>query len=125
MTDAAARTSDDPARTLAVAAARAASEKLGGSPAVLAVGDVVGIVEYFVVTSGRNPPQVKAIVDEVERVAAVELNRRPRGVEGLDGRRWVLIDFGDVVVHVFDAEEREHYRLERLYADVPTVVWEA
>jgi ribosome-associated protein len=110
---------------LAVTVARAAEEKLASDVVVLDVGDVLGICDYFVITTARNERQVKAVVDAVEESARSRCARRPRAEEGRGARRWVLIDFGDVVVHVFHEEERAHYRLERLYGDVPRIPWRA
>ena len=105
----------------ALVAADAAEDKLATDVLVLHVGPVVGMCEYTVLATGANDRQVKAIVDAVEERVARELDDRPRSVEGSDARRWVLLDYGDVVVHVFLAEERDYYRLERLYADAPVV----
>ena len=107
----------DESRRTALVAADAAEDKLATDVVVLHVGPVVGLCEYFVLATGSNDRQVKAIVDAVEERVAAETGERPRSVEGADARRWVLLDYGDVVVHVFLAEEREYYRLERLYSD--------
>ena len=107
----------------AIGAARAADAKGGDRTVVLRVGDVLGITELFVVTSGSNTRLVKAIVDDVEHQVAQRSGRRPRRVEGLDDARWVLMDYGDWVVHVFLDEARAFYDLERLWADVPRVDW--
>lgn len=107
----------------AVTAARAADDKGATDVVVLQVGPVLGICEYFVLASAANDRQVKAVVDAVEERVAEVVGEKPRSVEGADGRRWVLIDYGDVVVHVFHAEERDYYRIERLYTDAPIVDW--
>jgi len=107
------------ARRSAVTAARAADDKGATDVLVLQVGPVLGICEYFVLASAANDRQVKAVVESVEEQVAEEVGEKPRSVEGADGRRWVLIDYGDVVVHVFQPEERDFYRLERLWADAP------
>ena len=70
-------------------------------------------------TSGTNPRQVRAIVDEIERSLTVRGGPKPVRVEGKDNLRWVLMDYGAFVVHVFNAEDREYYDLERLWKDVP------
>lgn len=116
-----------PSLDLVIAAARAADEKLGDHTIVLDVSDVLSITGWFVITSGTNARQVKTIAEEVEeQVAAVGgAGVRPLRVEGLDARRWVLLDYGDFVVHVFLAEERDYYELERLWSDVPRVDWQA
>ena len=106
-----------------IVAARAAEAKSGEDTAVLAMGELLGLTDAFVITSGRNTRQVKTIVDEVERrVGAVE-GRKPLRVEGLDDARWVLMDYGDFLVHVFLDEAREFYDLEHLWADAPRVAW--
>lgn len=110
-------------RELALTAARAADEKGATEIQVLDVGDIVGITGWFVLASAANPRQVRAVTDHVEELVAERCDTRPRAVEGADDRRWVLMDFGEVVVHVFHAEEREFYRLERLYTDAPRVDW--
>lgn len=90
---------------------------------MLEVGEVLVVADEFVIASATNDRQVKAIVDEVERVLADEGFGKPLRVEGLDDRHWVLVDYGDVVVHVFLQETREYYELERLWSDVPRVTW--
>jgi ribosome-associated protein len=90
---------------------------------ILEVADVMVVSDEFVIASAANDRQVKAIVDEVERVVAEGGFAKPLRVEGLDDRRWVLLDYGDVVVHVFLDETREYYELERLWSDVPRVEW--
>lgn len=110
-------------RRLAVEAARAADAKDAEDVEVLDVSGVFVICDAFVLVSGRTDRQVKAIADEVERVVREAIGRSPRAVEGRDTLRWVLVDYGDVVVHVFHADDRGYYRLERLYSDVPRVDW--
>ncbi len=112
-------------REMAVVAARAAAAKKGEDTLVLEVGPVIAITDAFVVTSGRNPRQVRTIAEEVEAALKRELGRAPLRVEGLDDARWVLLDFGDIVVHVFLDEARRYYDLERLWADVGRVDWES
>jgi ribosome-associated protein len=90
---------------------------------VLEVGDVLVVADEFVIVSASNDRQVKAIVDDVERAVADAGHGQPLRVEGLDDRHWVLIDYGDVVVHVFLEETRAYYELERLWSDVPRVPW--
>ncbi len=83
------------------------------------VGDVIGITDWFIVTSGNNPRQVRAIVDNVEAELTQRKGVKPMRIEGLDSLAWVLMDFGGFVVHVFHAQSREYYKLERLWSDVP------
>lgn len=108
---------------LAVVAARAADDKGGTDILVLRVGPLLGICDDFVIASASNDRQVRAIVDHVEDQVRAATGRSPRSVEGADGRRWVLLDYGDVVVHVFHAEERAYYRIERLYGDANRIDW--
>ena len=91
-------------------AARAASSKLGRDTVVLDVEKLLGLTDAFVVTSGANPRQVRTICDEVERQLKLAWQRRPLSVEGLDDARWVLLDYGDFVVHVFLEEVRHVLR---------------
>ncbi|QYG93468.1 ribosome silencing factor [Iamia sp. SCSIO 61187] len=107
----------------ALAAARAADAKGGTSTVVLRVGEVLGITELFVITSATNPRLVRAVVDEIEERVAQEHGVRPIRIEGRDDLRWVLMDYGDWVAHVFLDEARSFYDLERLWADVPRVAW--
>ncbi len=90
---------------------------------ILEVGDVLVVADEFVIASASNDRLVKAIVDDLEQVVDEAGFGKPLRVEGLDDRHWVLIDYGDVVVHVFLDETREYYELERLWSDVPRLTW--
>jgi ribosome-associated protein len=109
--------------TTAHIAARAADDKKGEDIVVLDVGDILGIVDTFVITSASNTRQVRTIVDEVEKQLREQTGIKPRAVEGLDDASWVLLDYGDLVVHVFLSATREFYGLERLWADAVRVPW--
>jgi ribosome-associated protein len=113
------------AETLAVAtaAARAADEKQGRNIVVLAVGKVLTIADLFVVVDAPNRRLVRTLVEEIEQAIRVATERLPRRVEGLREQQWVLLDYGDVVVHVFLDEVRRFYEIERLYRDAPMVDW--
>ena len=104
-------------------AARAADAKKAQDIVILDVGEIMGIVESFVIASAPNSRLVRAIVDEVERELFERTGDKPRAVEGLRDASWVLLDYGDLVVHVFLTETREFYDLERLWADVARVPW--
>ncbi|MGH9138619.1 MAG: ribosome silencing factor [Acidimicrobiales bacterium] len=108
----------------AIEAARAADDKKGDDTVVLTVGDVLAITEHFVITSGANPRQVRTIAEEVERRITEAGGPKPLRIEGLDDLSWVLLDYGDFVVHVFREDACRFYELERLWADVPKVAWE-
>jgi ribosome-associated protein len=115
--------SADETRVSATAAARVAEAKGGRDTIVLDVGDVLSITGYFVITSAPNTRQVDTIAEEVEARVAEDGGPRPLRVEGLDDLHWVLLDYGDFVVHVFLEETRRYYDLERLWSDVPAVTW--
>jgi ribosome-associated protein len=87
---------------------------------VLEVGEIIGITDFFVIGSGRSTRQVRTVADEVESVLR-DAQIRPRRREGRDDAHWILLDFGVVVVHIFDEEARDYYDLERLWADAPRV----
>ncbi|MDP9070842.1 MAG: ribosome silencing factor [Actinomycetota bacterium] len=111
-------------RDLAAVAARAASAKKAEDTVILEVGPVLAITDAFVITSGTNSRQVNTIAEEVEAKVAEAGGRKPLRVEGLSDARWVLLDYGDFVVHVFLDEVRRYYDLERLWADAPRIPWE-
>jgi ribosome-associated protein len=115
---------DEDARDLAVVVARVADDKQGSDVLVLQVGDVLGVTEYFVIVSAPNRRLVRTLVDEVEERTRERTGRSPLRTEGVREQQWVLVDYGDVVVHVFLAEIRDFYEIERLYNDVPKVAWQ-
>jgi ribosome-associated protein len=104
-------------------AARAAASKTDERTVVLDVGDVLSITGWFVITSGGNTRQVRTIAETVEERVAEIGGPKPLRIEGLDSSQWVLMDYGDFIVHVFMEETRAFYDLERLWRDVPTVKW--
>jgi ribosome-associated protein len=107
-----------------VAAARAAAEKQAVDVVILDVRELIVITDAFVICTGTTDRQVRTIVEEVEK-ALRRLGHRPVRREGETQSRWVLLDYVDMVVHVFAPEEREYYDLERLWRDAPRVPWEA
>jgi len=104
-------------------AASAADEKLGNETVMLAMDEALGVVDAFVVTSGRNVRQVRTLVEEVEKRVKERLGRNPLSVEGLRDATWVLMDYGDFVVHVFLEELRAFYDLEHLWLTAPRIDW--
>jgi ribosome-associated protein len=104
-------------------AARAAAEKKASDIVLLDVGDIIGIADVFVITSGSNTRQVRTICEEIEEALEIEADSSPRGVEGVRDGSWVLLDYGDVIVHVFLEETRAFYGLERLWADADRIDW--
>ncbi|HTJ77110.1 MAG TPA: ribosome silencing factor [Acidimicrobiales bacterium] len=117
-------TTRDQVRQWARTAARAAWAKGGDDTVVIEVGEVLAITDAFVITSGRNTRQVKTIAEEVEARLKDDGGIRPLRIEGLGDSQWILLDYGDLVVHVFLDETRAYYDLERLWADAPRVSWE-
>jgi ribosome-associated protein len=103
---------------LAVAAGQAIK---AGDPVIIKIGDLVDYTEYFVVMHGESTRQVMAIVDNVLTTIKQTGNPRDGGVEGGSDSRWVVIDWGDVIIHVFLKELRHFYELEKLWADASRV----
>lgn len=91
---------------------------------VLDLREVTPIVDYFVVATGTSPRQMHALAEEVSRVMKKQ-GSRAFGKEGEAGGTWILHDYGDIVLHVFNAESRKLYDLEHLWADAPRVDWKA
>jgi ribosome-associated protein len=117
-------TATDGARNTALSAAGAAADKLATDIVLIDVSERLAITDVFVVATGSNERQVEAIVDEVEerlRQHGIKPTRREGRREG----RWVLLDYGDVVIHVQHAEERVFYALERLWKDCPFIPFDA
>jgi ribosome-associated protein len=108
----------------AIAAAEVADEKLGQDTVILAMEEALGVVDAFVVTSGRNVRQVRTLVEEIERRLKEDGGGGPTAVEGLADGTWVLMDYGDFIVHVFLQETRDFYDLEHLWAGAPRVTWQ-
>jgi ribosome-associated protein len=111
-------TASDHARDLAEAAALAAADKLATDVVAIDVSDRLALADVFVIASASNDRQVEAVVDSVEEKLR-ELGAKPLRREGKRDGRWVLLDYGDVVVHVQHDEERAFYALERLWRDCP------
>ena len=110
----------DEAIQLARAAAQAAADKLATDIVAIDVSQYVVITDIFLLCTAANDRQVRAVVDAIEE-AMLKQGAKPLRREGEGEGRWVLLDFGDVVVHVQLAEERIHYALERLWRDCPTI----
>lgn len=113
-------TASDVASQRTVLAATAASDKLATDLVALDVSEHIALTDVFVLCSGRNERMVQAIADEVEERLLEDGAKRLRQ-EGRAEGRWILLDFGDIVVHVFHEEERLYYQLERLWRDCPLI----
>ena len=105
-------------REIAVRAAKALDAKRAKDIIVLKVDEMTVITDYMVIATGRSVPQVKALCDEVEEKSA-ELGLEVRRTEGYPEGRWIVVDFGSILVHIFYPEEREYYNMERLWVDDP------
>jgi ribosome-associated protein len=114
-------TAGQDSRERALIAVRAASEKKAEDIVVQEMRRLLPITDYFVIATGANRRQVDAIVEAIEEALRKEAGAKPLGREGLDDLTWALLDYGDVVVHVFQPELREFYRLESLWSDAPLV----
>lgn len=99
-------------------------EKKAADIRLLDVGDLLQICEVFVICTGGSRRQVLTLAEEVEERAEAQ-GRRALRVEGRPDAQWVLIDFGDVVVHVFQPQTRDFYSLERLWGDAPRLDWQS
>jgi len=105
---------------IALLAAEAADSKKAFDILVLDLRGLTSIADYFVICSAGSTPQVAAITDSIEHALAQE-GCRPSHIEGVSSSTWVLMDFGDVVVHIFDEHTRSYFSLERLWGDAPTI----
>jgi len=105
--------------TLLDAALEGAGEKLSLDSVVLDLRELVDSFDALVLTSGRNDRQVRSIAEEVERLISRDLAVTPVHVEGWDSAQWIALDYGDVIVHVFDEATRDYYDLEHLWSSAP------
>jgi len=117
------------AKLLALRLTELAFDKKAFNLKVLHVSDLVGYTDYLIVASGRSDRQVKAIADHISLSMKKEDGRLANGIEGADGGQWVLMDYGDVVVHVFNAPVRGYYDLDGLWQEaeklpIETPAWE-
>ncbi len=116
-------TEPDDGRALALVVARSAHEKKGDDIVILDVGDVLAIAGWFVVVSASNSRLVESLAQDIQRAAKEQLDSTPIRTEGHREKQWILMDYGDVVVHVFHKDMRDFYEIERLYGDVPRLDW--
>ncbi|MBQ3865581.1 MAG: ribosome silencing factor, partial [Clostridia bacterium] len=105
--------------------ARILDEKKGRDIRILHVTDQTVITDYFVICGGGSSTQVKALADEVEYKLREENAVTPARIEGYNGSAWILMDYADVIVHIFDPQSREFYKLEKLWADAEEVPFQA
>lgn len=98
-----------------------ASEKKASDLRALDLREIASFAEFFIIASAANQRQVQAICDEINEQLKKKLNSRPVRIEGYSGAEWVLMDYGDFIVHIFNKEAREFYDLERLWRDAKRV----
>ncbi|MCL2852928.1 MAG: ribosome silencing factor [Defluviitaleaceae bacterium] len=102
---------------------KALDDKFGEDIKIIDLRGVSTLADYFVITHGNSDAQVKALADEAAD-KLTEAGLRVKSTEGYSGAKWVLLDFGDIIVHIFDKTNREFYNLERIWGDAPVVAME-
>ena len=107
----------------AIKAAEKAVDKKAINTVILELKDITTIADYFVICSGENPAQIRAIADAIDEYFSKEKIKR-LGKEGLGAAHWVLLDYGDIIIHIFNEEMREFYDLEKFWIDAPRVAHE-
>ncbi|MGB3136475.1 MAG: ribosome silencing factor [Nodosilinea sp.] len=114
---------DDDALRLAYAIAAAADERKAGDITILQVGDVSYLADYFVVATGFSAVQVRAVTRSIEAALETEHNRRPLRIEGQGEGSWIVIDYGEVIAHIFMPEARDYYDLEAFWGHADQIVY--
>ncbi len=112
---------DPPALRRARIAARVAAENRGRDIVILDLRELTCIFDFFVLVSGSSRRQLHAISEEIDRVLQTELGDQRLGIEGYVESRWILLDYGDVVVHMFEPETRSYYAIEELWGQAKRV----
>jgi ribosome-associated protein len=107
--------------SLARAAAHAAADKKATNIRILGVGELLGFTDFYVLVSAGNERQLGTVGEEIEYQVKTRFARGPRRREGTKETGWVVLDYGEVVVHAFTEEQRDYYDLERLWSDAPTL----
>jgi ribosome-associated protein len=107
--------------TLARACAAAAADKKAENPVMLDMQGISNFTDFFVICSGSSEPQLKAIASAIREQVREKHDRRPRSEDGFPASQWVILDYGDVIVHLFHTEKRELYGLENLWSDARRV----
>ena len=105
----------------ALVAARAIDEKKGSDIVIQDVSELLKVTDYFVIATAANNRRADAIADEVEDKLREECGIKPISREGMDSCEWILLDYGGIVVHIFQPQPRDFYRLEQLWEQAPTV----
>ena len=115
----------DRSRQLALAAARTACENRGQNVVVLDLRDLTPVFDFFVLVTGTSGRQLRSISEEIDNVLEKQLGDKRMSVEGFQDSKWILLDYGNVVVHLFDSEMRAYYDLENLWGAAKRVDLEA
>ena len=102
---------------------QALADKKAEDIRIIEIGDISVIADYFVIANGTNPNQVSALVDSVEQELA-KVDVTPKRIEGIGNASWVLMDYGDIIIHIFSKEDRAFYDLERIWRDGKTIAQE-
>jgi len=105
-------------------AARVAEENRGQDIVILDTRELTPMFDYFVIASGTSRRQLHAISEEIDHALEDDLGDRRMGIEGYDESRWILLDYGDLVIHLFEPETREYYALEQLWTQAKRVPFE-
>ena len=108
----------------ALVAARVAEENRGREIVILDTRELTPMFDYFVIASGTSRRQLHAISEEIDHALEDDLGDRRLGIEGYDESRWILLDYGDLVIHLFEPETREYYALEQLWTQAKRVPFE-
>ena len=107
----------------ALLAAHTADENRGGDIVILDVRELTNFFDYFVVVTGTSRRQLHAVSEEIDRVMQEQLHDRRLGIEGYEESRWILLDYGDVVIHMFEEETRAYYAIEELWGKAKRVAY--
>ena len=108
---------------LALAAAQTAEDNRGQDILLLDLRELTCIFDYFVIASGTSRRQLHAMSEEIDHKLEDDLGDERMGIEGYQGSNWILLDYGTLVVHLFDVETREYYGIEKLWAEAPQIDW--
>ena len=113
------------ARDKVLIAARAADDKKAVDMIIQEVSDLMGETDYFLIVTAQNNRQVAAVLDNIQDEMVKQAGVKPFGIEGAEEGFWALLDYGDFIVHCFQPEGRDYYRLEEVWNDAPTIDFEA
>ena len=105
-------------------AARIAEDNRGTDIVILDMREVTSVFDFFIIANGASRRQLHAISEEIDRIFEDELGDRRLGIEGYEESRWILLDYGDLVIHLFEPETREYYALEQLWSHAKRVPFE-